>query len=123
MNVVVQIPEVWRVGVCRILDRADGGGVLITPSVLDRWRSTFPDIPVTVATLRAMVSAALKDPAIKGVKVTTMKMANGKRDPGEVYEFLFPVDEKKKAYSKVSLRLSNNTVYFYSAHKAERNYL
>ena len=67
----------------------------------------------------ARVSEALQDDGIRGVKVLTMH-----NEPGEVYEFLFPLhDVDEKAYAKVSLRLTNNEVYFYSAHRAERGYL
>ena len=53
-----------------------------------------------------------------------MKVLTMHNEPGEVYEFLFPLhDVDEKAYAKVSLRLTNNEVYFYSAHRAERGYL
>ena len=120
MEAVVIIPKRWRENVRRIL--LSGKGVQIPPKVLEVWRSSFPGVPVTVASLRAMVANALENDKIKGVKITTMRVTGGKPDPGEIYEFLFDV-EPGRVYSKISLRLANDTVYFYSAHKSERDHL
>lgn len=116
MNEVVQIPKEWRANVCRLLDL---GCARVPRSVFERWEEMFQDNITTIEMLCARVSEALQDDGIRGVKVLTMH-----NEPGEVYEFLFPLhDVDEKAYAKVSLRLTNNEVYFYSAHRAERGYL
>ncbi len=116
MNEVVYIPKEWRINVCRLLDAGRGW---VTPQVFARWEEMFQDKMTTIGMLYARVSEALKEDGIRGVKILTMR-----NEPGEVYEFLFPMpDIDKTAYAKVSLRLERNQVYFYSAHKAEREYL
>ena len=104
MNEVILIPGEWRTNVCRLLDL---GRARVPCSVFERWEEMFQDNITTIEMLYARVSEALQDDGIRGVKVLTMH-----NEPGEVYEFLFPLhDVHEKAYAKVSLRLANNEVY------------
>lgn len=122
---VVLIPQSWKDQVRSILENGYSPHVRLSESVFERWQSSFADYTTTTYNLIARVAEVLKDDTLKGVKITNMRLANGKTDPGEVWEFLFPRNEndKTKAYAKISLRLQNGVVYFYSAHKAERDYL
>lgn len=124
-NQLVLIPKSWCAKVCQILDDASRVGAEIRPDVFMRWRQLFAGMPVTPRHLTATVSEVLKGGDVKGVRITTMKVKGGKPDPGEVYEFVFPVqvDCEKNAYVKISLRLKDNIAYFYSAHEAEKPYL
>lgn len=124
-NLLVLIPKSWCTKVCQILDDASRVGARIRPEVFLRWQQLFAGMPVTLRHLTATVSEVLKGGDVKGVRITTMKVKGGKPDPGEVYEFEFPVlvDGEKNAYVKINLRLKDNIVYFYSAHEAEKSYL
>ena len=124
-NRLVLIPESWCTKVCQILDDASRVGAEIRPDVFSRWQQLFAGVPVTTRHLTAIVSEVLKSGNVKGVRITAMKVKGGKPDPGEVYEFVFPVQVggEKSAYVKISLRLKDNIVYFYSAHEAEKPYL
>ncbi len=116
MNEVVEIPKQWRVDVCRLLDAGCGR---VPISVFSLWEEMFQNKMTTIEMLLARVSEALKEDGIKGVRISTMR-----NEPGEVYEFLLPLEDiEETAYAKVSLRLARNEVFFYSAHRAEREYL
>ena len=116
MNEVVPIPKEWRDRVCGLLD---AGTARVPMSVYDRWEEMFKGQMTTIQMMLARVSEALKVDGIRGIKVATMR-----NETGEVYEFLFPMpDVDATVYVKVSLRLTPTIVYFYSAHRAEREYL
>jgi len=116
MNEVVQIPKEWRDRVCRLLD---AGTAMVPLSVYDRWEEMFTGQMTTLQMMLARVSEALKVDGVRGIKVETMR-----NETGEVYEFLFPMsDVGATVYVKVSLRSTPTVVYFYSAHRAEREYL
>lgn len=123
-NRLVTIPESWCKKVCQILDDDSRVGARIKTEIFMGWRQLFAGMSVSLRHLTATVSEVLKEGNVKGVKVTTMKVKGGKPDPGEVYEFTFPVKVygEKTAYVKISLRLKDNSVYFYSAHEASKSY-
>jgi hypothetical protein len=119
MNEVMPIPKPWREGVCKILDAGDFSKIKVPIKVFQRWEEMFADEMTTLLMMCARTSEALKNDAINGIKIETMR-----NEQGEVYEFLFPLEDKDViVYAKVSLRLANGEVFFYSAHRAERSYL
>ena len=121
MNEVVTIPTVWREETRRILLAGNTAktAVLVPQKVFARWQLLFADGITNMFHLRSTIAEVLNDGDLKGVNV---KMPG---DSGEVYEFLFPMVGASKVYVKISLRLDRHrkAVYFYSAHKAEREYL
>ena len=120
---VQEIPAKWRTEVCAILDSAPDR-IQVTLTTCEVWEAMFPDSDIggIYYQMYACMSEALKVDGIKGIRIPAMG-----NDHGEIWEFLFKVDEKKNLYGKISLRVvtKNGTkgLYIYSSHLAERDYL
>jgi len=122
MASVTEIPKKWRMEVCEILDCYQDR-VRVSVRANEAWEAMFPDSSIGGFSyqLFARMSEALKVDGIMGTKIPRIG-----KDTGEIWEFLFSVNDKN-LYGKISLRLVNRNgrkeVYIYSAHPEERPYL
>lgn len=120
---VQEIPAKWRTEVCAILDSAQDR-IRVSFRACQNWDEMFPDSDIggIYYQMYACMSEALKVDGVKGVRIPAIG-----NDNGEIWEFLFTVDERKNLYGKISLRIVTKNgkkgLYIYSAHPAERNYL
>ena len=122
MIVVTEIPKQWRADVCEILDLHQDC-VSVSQRAYEEWDALFPDSSIggVCYQMFARMSEALKVDGITGIRIPRIG-----KDTGEIWEFLFSVDDKN-LYGKISLRLVNKNgrkmVFIYSAHTEERPYL
>lgn len=120
---VQEIPAKWRAEVCAILDSAQDR-IQVSLRACQNWDEMFPDSDIggIYYQMYACMSEALKVDGVKGVRIPAIG-----NDNGEIWEFLFTVDERKNLYGKISLRIvtknGKKSLYIYSAHPAERDYL
>lgn len=118
-----EIPAKWRTEVCDILDFAQDR-IQVSLRACQNWEQMFPDSDIggIYYQMYACMSEALKVDGIKGVRIPSIG-----RDNGEIWEFIFTVNEIKHLYGKISLRIVTKNgkkgLYIYSAHPAERHYL
>lgn len=123
LNDVQEIPTKWRMEVCAILDSAPDR-IQVSLRAIQSWDEMFPDSDIggIYYQMYACMSEALKIDGVRGVRIPAIG-----NDNGEIWEFLFAVDERKNLYGKISLRIVTKNgkkgLYIYSAHPAERNYL
>lgn len=118
----VKIPRKWRQDVCDILDNHKDR-VGMSQRTRDEWSLMTDDDYACgyIYNLCAVLSEALADDEIKGIKIDQME-----GDNGEIWEFKFKYNNDER-YGKISLRLvtkkGKKYVHIYSAHKEERSYL
>lgn len=118
-----KIPKKWRQDVCDILNNHKDK-VGISQRARDEWlfmTAGNDNAGGYIYNLCAVLSEALADDEINGIKIDRIG-----KDNGEIWEFKFKYSNDG-FYGKISLRLINKKgtkfVYIYSAHKEERSYL
>lgn len=117
----VKIPRKWRQDVCDIL-KYHKDRVGMSSRTIGEWSLMAGDDGFSyIYNLCAVLSEALTDDDIEGIKIDHIG-----KDNGEIWEFKFKYNNDER-YGKISLRLINKKgtkfVYIYSAHKEERSYL
>ena len=117
----VKIPRKWRQDVCDILNYHKDR-VRMSSRTIGEWSLMVGDDGFSyIYNLCAVLSEALTDDDIEGIKIDHIG-----KDNGEIWEFKFKYNNDER-YGKISLRLINKKgtkfVYIYSAHKEERSYL
>ena len=117
----VKIPRKWRQDVCNILNN-HRDRVEMSQRTRDEWSLMAGDDGFSyIYNLCAVLSEALTDDEIEGIKIDHIG-----KDNGEIWEFRFKYNNDER-YGKISLRLINKkgtkSVYIHSAHIEERPYL
>ena len=117
----VKIPRKWRQDVCDIL-KYHKDRVGMSSRTIGEWSLMAGDDGFSyIYNLCAVLSEALTDDDLEGIKIDHIG-----KDNGEIWEFKFKYNNDER-YGKISLRLINKKgtkfVYIYSAHKEERSYL
>jgi hypothetical protein len=108
----VQIPQVWRESVIRILRTGRfGKEILVTTRVFNEWEAqSLGAFPRDVCD---PIIAALSDTSVTG------RLIVGQLEPGVTYAFWFffqAGDEKRKFYGKICLYEGGRTMKLLSAH-------